>query len=59
MTPNFVAIDSFANTALLSATPWVSITARIAMILLVIAMGLAFCGLSSGHHFQIEWSRST
>lgn len=51
MTPNFVAIDSFANTALLSATPWVSITARIAMILLVIAMGLAFLRLVLGPSF--------
>ena len=51
MIPSIFAADVFAVTPLIAASPWVGITARISMILLVVALGLALLRLALGPSF--------
>ena len=51
MIPNLFAANLTTLTQLIAATTWVSVAARVSMILLVIAVGLAFVRLVLGPSF--------
>lgn len=51
MMPDFFPTDAIPVTPFIAATTWVSITARISMTLLVVALGLALLRLALGPSF--------